>query len=213
MIAILAQNGNRIALFEHLRIHQTPHEVHLFRGARNPLAAWVAPRARLAEELYSNGPVSNTIVTFTAPNLVFNQNGSVDNNLTTNTVLTRIPYVVSLWEQMELYPVFTLMPDNFLPWNRTLISNINIPRRTVNVNHFLLQNGPVPMLTDRTLAADAQCSITLEPLTADIAYWLPCGHAFSEAIFQAVNTDPRCPLCRRNASAEDILSSSSSSSS
>lgn len=207
MIAILAQNGNSIALFEHLRINQTTQEVHLFRSTHNPLTAWVAPRARLAEELFSNGPVSNTIVTFTAPSLVFDQNGSIDSNLTTNTVLTRIPYVVSLWEQMGLYPVFTLMPDNFLPWNRTLISNLYIPRRTLNINHYRLQNSPAPTLTDKILADDARCPITLEPLTADIAYWLACGHAFSDAILQAVEIDPRCPLCRRAASISDISSS------
>jgi hypothetical protein len=206
MIAILAQNGNSIALFEHLRINQNTQEVHLFRSTHNPLATWVAPRARLAEELFSSGPVSNTIVTFTAPNLVFNQNGAIDGNLTTNTVLTRIPYVVSLWEHMDLFPVFTLMPDNFLPWNRTLISNIYMPRRTLNVNHFLLQNSPVPTITDRTLADDAQCPITLEHLTVDIAYWLACGHVFSDAIFHAVDIDPRCPLCRRATSINDITS-------
>jgi len=208
MIAILAQNGNTIGLFEHLRIHQDIREIHLFRYTRNLFTN--TPVARLAEEVYSTGPVSHTIVALTSSNIVLNQQNMIQDNFTTTSVLTRIPYVATYLELMDMYPVYTLNPDHFLPWNRTLTSSMHtIPRRVINQRHFRLQNTLVPRTNvSRVLASDARCPITLESLTTDIAYWLPCSHVFSDAILQAVGLDPRCPLCRCTVSIEDIQTAS-----
>ena len=210
MIAILAQNGNVIGLFEHLRIHQDIREIHLFRYTRNLFANRPMPVARLAEEVYSTGPVSNTITALTSPNIVLNQDGMIQENSTTTCSLIRIPYVASYLELMDIYPVYTLNPDHFLPWNRTMTTSMHtIPRRVINQRHFRLQNTLVPRTNiPRVLAADARCPITLESLTSDIAYWLPCSHVFSDAILQAVDLDPRCPLCRCTVSIEDIQTAS-----
>ena len=200
MLAILAQNGNRIGLFEHLRIHQNRGELNWFRPVRSPLADWIAPRARLAEEMYSQGPRSSQVEILGSTNLILDRNGNVQEQTQVGS-FSRLPYIVRFWEEGEFFPVFTLFPDNNLLWNRTIVSSIVMPWRwlpNIPARHFRLQNDPIPRQRQprRELEIGSRCAITLEPLTSDAAFWLPCGHAFSDAIFHAATTDARCPLCR-----------------
>lgn len=205
MLAILAQNGHTIGLFERLRIHQYSGEVHWIRPVRSPYTDWLSPHARLAEEFYSNGPTSSRIHVLGASNLILDGNGNILENIHTST-FTRLPYVVSFWEDGEYTPVYTLYPDTSLLWNRTVNSSITLPWRrlpSIPSRYFRQQNSPQPR---RPIETDSRCAITLAPLTAESAYWLPCGHAFSDAIFQAAAVDLRCPLCRSTYDMSEITS-------
>jgi hypothetical protein len=187
VVAILGQNGNRIGLFEHIRIIQGHEELHMFRRARHPLALFLEPRACLVEEMYNNGPITQTIK--------IAEFQTINNNVS----FTRIPYVVYMWEDSDFFPVYTLNPDYFLPWDITIQTSLFQNR----LRHFRIQNNPVRM-PRRAIRHSDICPITLAPLTLEDAYWLPCGHSFSDAIYQAAAVNNRCPLCRNVFQLSDI---------
>jgi hypothetical protein len=66
---------------------------------------------------------------------------------------------------------------------------------------------PPQRVRPRSLSATAICPITFEPLTNETAYWTPCAHAFSQAIFRALAHDARCPMCRAVCTDEQITHS------
>lgn len=205
IIAILSQNGHTIGLFEHISIFQDTGELHLFNPVRNAISEWVRPRA----ELTRNGlhTVRSEIRMIGSENLLVDSNTRVRSDQFYNGWLVQIPYTVTFWEQEDEYRVHTVTPDHFLAWNTTLhteVSTQNLYRQVIQPIHFRLQNNPVNP-RPRELADDAVCAITLLPLYKSTAYWLPCGHAFSDAILKALSHDERCPLCRRPTISDDIV--------
>jgi hypothetical protein len=223
LLAILRQDNQQIGLFDPLRIHQE------IRGHSHQIL-WLRPKHRAMGTLVSIRPVLTpdpvffTITVESLPVLdaerpVFNRWGAIELDHVIQSTVTRIPYVVQFWEDSEFVPVYTVFPDYALPWNRTLRSAVSlpihrplevltVPRLRDNPRSTLLRDPlrvrPTEPLTDLPpLPADAICTITLDPLTVETAYWTPCAHAFSISILQALELDPRCPLCRRYCYASD----------
>lgn len=205
IIAILSQNGHTIGLFEHISIFQDTAEIHLFKSVRSAISEWVRPRA----ELTRNGlhTVRSEIRMIGSESVLVDSHTRVRSDQVYNGWLVQLPYTVSFWEQEDEYRVHTVTPDHFLSYTTTIHSEVvteNLYRQVLQPIQFRLQNNPV-IPRPRELAEDAVCAITLLPLYKSTAYWLPCGHAFSDAILRALSLDERCPLCRRPTFSEDIV--------
>ena len=198
-IGIAAQQEYVVGLFELVRIHQLNHSNLLYwiRPFVSPLYDWVRPIATFENDLTVFGPQHSQIELITGNNLRLNSEGRINTISCTQAHLTRIQYTVSFWEQSDLFPVFTVFPDHNLPWQHTVRCTFRLPLP----DWRMLPTRPTPPPRQRSnrprrLSVDAVCSISLESLTIDDAHWLPCGHAFSSAIYFAIGADARCPLCR-----------------
>ena len=216
-IGILAQQGHMIGLFEIMRILQITdghtHEITWIRSVRSPFSDWVRPQALLEDDPNLYRSENSQIELICCDYLRLNGSGLIYRNSVTPASLTRIPYTVSFWEQSDLFPVYTLFPDHGLPWNHTVSSSYRTPFHTVSFQTSTGVAAAAPRTQrvtstvaarPRRLSTDSICPITFEPLTAETAYWTPCGHAFSEAIFRALVTDARCPMCRGACCADDL---------
>jgi hypothetical protein len=197
-IGICASQEYTVGLFEVLRIEHRIESIVWIRAVVSPFRDWIRACAQLTDDL----PLVSTDERI---NLLCGNHFRLDQIGRVSASLRRIPYTVSFWDPSECFPVYTLFPDNRLPWLHTVRSAYMLP--------FMV--APPPRLgtvyaprVPRDLAADAVCAITLEPLTPADAHWTSCGHAFSSAIFRALETSPRCPLCRAPCSAADIEMSS-----
>ena len=211
-IAVLSQSSNIIGLFDIYRIHQGEQRLVWIRPKRVRLANNIEPHALLSIDPTVEISDAEHIQLFTGSALRINQNGDVDSNSITEALLLRVSYIVSFWEHVEEYPLYTINPDYMLPWNQTLhTSNTLFHVYQRSQRQFRLQNIPITpsyiamtsnlileMPTSpiqRELSHDV-CPITLDTLTPETAYWTPCGHPFSSALERALSEDPRCPLCR-----------------
>lgn len=205
-VGIVAQQQRMIGLFEILRIQQcvngSTQTVVWIRSVRSPFSAWVRPHAILEDDPYIFGVDNNHIELLCEGHLRLNAEGRIYQNSVMYASLTRIPYNVSFWEQEDIYPVYTLFPDYRLPWSHTIRSSYNLPFQNPVVQTSIM---PSPQrVRPRSLSVDAICPITFEPLTNETAYWTPCAHAFSHAIFRALAHDARCPMCRTPCTDEQI---------
>jgi len=206
-VAILSQTSHTIGLFDIVRIVQAEDSdlVTWLKPKRGLYEAWVAPRARLSPDPILFTFTNEPILGLGSDALHLNSTGRIQRNYLRPACLTRVPYVVQFWEDLDYMPVYTLFPDNFLQWSRTIQSAVYYPR--VPSPMGTPQVSPVPpprrRAVRRVLSVDAQCAITLEPLPLADAYWTPCGHAFSIALAQALEQDARCPLCRAPCSFEE----------
>lgn len=215
-VAILSQTSQTIGLFDIVRIVQADdaHCVTWLKPKRGLFEAWVAPRATLAPDPILYTFTSEHIVCLGSDNLHLTRTGRIQEARLHRASLTRVPYVVQFWEDLDCFPVYTLFPDTFLQWNHTIQSGVYYPRvlspvASPQISPVSVRRRAVP----HVLSADAQCAITLESLTDADAYWTPCGHAFSIALAQALEHDGRCPLCRAPCSFEDCEAPTSTSAS
>lgn len=208
MLAILAQNGREVGLFEHMRLIQNDEEIHWFLPVQNPLATLVSPQAQLIQDSLGTLSLSHRIQVLVSPNIVVDRNGLIATQFSYTASFARIPWIVGMWENHESFPLYTMYPEDGLPWITTIRSGVSLPWRVPTPPvYFRLQNLSVDRSAlRRSLSANARCPITLGPLSMEDAYWLPCGHAFSDAIFQAAARDARCPLCRRRFELDQIQS-------
>ena len=193
-VGILEQQNHCIGLFEILRIQQmrdsNVERIVWIRSVVSPFSNWVIPRAQLISDPFVFGPNSEAIDLLCGDSLRFNENGQIHRHLISLASLTRIPYNVSFWEHTDNYPVYTLYPDNRLPWDFTVRSHYIPPQQNRVEEPVRVERRT------RRLSVDAVCPITLEPLSVDDAVWTPCGHAFSSALYRALAIDARCPMCR-----------------
>jgi hypothetical protein len=232
LLAILRQDNQQIGLFDPLRIHQefqgVPQHIYWFRPKHSVLETFVSSRPVLSPDPVTFTIQSQPIMVLDAERPILDHYGAIRRDQLYNSTLVRIPYVVQFWEETDYVPVYTLFPDNSLPWHRTLRSSVHLsspitrpfqqsfqrsPLRSVTTNSVTSYassassasaSSQTPILHDLpSLPADVACPITLETLTVSTVYWTPCQHAFSIAILQALELDSRCPLCRRYCSAED----------
>lgn len=201
IIAILSENGHSIGLFEHIRIFQDDSTLlHVMKSVRGHMRQWVRPTVELVT--CNSDTVSSDIRVIGGESVHIDRNATLWSHQLFNAVLSKLPYTVSFWEQQDSFQVFSLVPGHFIPWSSTIQSEVgihNIRRYGIHPIHFRLQNRPLP-----ELAEDSICAITLQPITKNTAYWLPCGHVFSYAILRALTSDERCPLCRRPTLLEDV---------
>lgn len=208
-IGILAQQSNRIGLFELCRIHDDTQTITWIKPRHSPFAMFVRPNAVLYQDPDLLTIVPESIVLLTNDFLRLTREGHVHPNTLSSASLIRLPYLVSFWEQFDFAPVYTLYPDHQLPWERAIVSAIRppgvfyrVPSRAtpsseseIDADTATAVAEPAPMR--RTLSADAICPITWEPINMENAAWTPCGHAFlPNALRQALSLDPRCPVCR-----------------
>jgi hypothetical protein len=211
-IAILSQSSHTIGLFELFRIHQGDAPMITWvRPKRIELEAWIRPQAILGMDYRFISNNSETIQMLTSPILRLATDGTVSPNSVIEANMVRLSYNVSFWEHMDQYPLYTIYPDDTLPWSqtvRTASSFLHIQQQPQR--HLRLQQIPftpsymafasssvhTPAVPVRRELVDDVCPITLEPLSATTAYWTPCGHPFSAAIQRALSEDPRCPMCR-----------------
>lgn len=212
-VAILSQTSHTIGLFDIVRIIQADDSdcVTWLKPKRGLYEAWVAPRARLSPDPILFTFTNEPILGLGSDALHLSSTGRIQRSYLRPACLTRVPYVVQFWEDLDYVPVYTLFPDTFLQWNRTIQSGVYYPRiPPLNVSPQRSPASPVSpgvsrrrRAVPRVLSAGAQCAITLESLTLADAYWTPCGHAFSIALAQALEHDARCPLCRTPCSFEE----------
>lgn len=211
-IAVLSQSSNIIGLFDIYRIHIGAQRLVWIRPKRVRLANHIEPHALLSVDSTVEVTNAEHIQLFTAPALRLDQNGNVDPNSVTEAILLRVSYMVSFWEHVEEYPLYTINPDYMLPWNQTLhTSNTMFHVYQRSQRQFRLQNIPItpsymamtsnlilemPTPHARRELNNDVCPITLDTLTPATTYWTPCGHPFSRALERALSEDPRCPLCR-----------------
>lgn len=188
LVAILAQNGHEIGLFEIFGILQHDGQlIHYVKSVGGTRRQWVLPSVELIRTVMS-GSSSSEIRVMVGDGIRVDANMTVWAHQTFDATYSRLPYTVSFWDQSDIFPVYSMTPQYFLPWTTTIKSHVGTrPRRVRN-----------------TLPDDAVCAISLMPLTMNKAYWLPCGHAFSDVIFTALSSDERCPLCRRPTLPEDV---------
>jgi hypothetical protein len=208
-VAILSQTSQTIGLFDIVRIIQADDAqcVTWLKPKRGLFEAWVAPHATLAPDPILYTFASEHILGLGSDNLHLTHTGRIQESRLHSASLTRVPYIVQFWEDLDCYPVYTLFPDTFLQWSRTIQSAVYSPRMRSPLASP--QISPVAArrrrAVPRELSADAQCAITLEPLLLADAYWTPCGHAFSIALVHALERDKRCPLCRAVCSWEECV--------
>jgi len=215
MVAILSQTSLTIGLFEYYRIVQSVGSVITWiKPTQNPLSAWVRPRT-LVTPAYYGTDISETLNIFCDPTIRLNTIGEFDTSYIHTAVLHKLSYNVSFYENDREYPLFTVTPDDFLPWNFTFHTSNTIRHiQQQPMRHYRLQNIPLTptymaFLTSTAnivdpsivhprpvLKDDDICPISLELLTKETVYWTPCNHGFSLAIKRALEEDPRCPLCR-----------------
>ena len=207
-IAILSQSSNIIGLFDFYRIHQGGEPLVWIRPSS--VSGRAQPQMLLYLDTMTGMNVIERIRLFTSSVLRLTPNGDVDSNSITEASLTRISYTVSFFNNSEEYPLYTINPDNMLPWNQTLHTSNTLLHIQAH-RHYRLQNVPMtpsymaissnPLLhlpNRPSRRANDVCPITLDTLTPATTYWTPCGHSFSSAIQRALDEDPRCPLCRTN---------------
>lgn len=188
-IAIVSEHSGRIGLFDlhvftqlnNLNVYERIHWIHKkhmhfiqFAGARAIL--------RNDFDILQDPEIIHCI---SHTNVRLDSLGRMYPNQIYIAELRRLPLRVSFWENYDNFPVYSLSPDIYLPWNQTIVDVCVIP----NLN-------PVRRRRILSLPEEATCAITLEELTPQTAFMTPCGHAFSIAIAQALENDPRCPLCR-----------------
>jgi hypothetical protein len=222
LIAILSQNSRNIGLFEHVRITEDsdtdpwPMVMSLFKPYTSPLTQFVSPRVAVEYDHYTTGPHVEHLDAI----VQHNNWESADTVFLNNVMIHRLPFLASFWESSEAYPVYTMTPDYILPWNLTLTSSVVLPTFAVQQHsHYRLQTTPVLLIPSpqvspesvpsphsprsprrtfrKILSTSSVCPITLGPLIMNETYWTPCGHAFSSAIEEALQRDPRCPMCRQ----------------
>lgn len=212
-IGIAAQQEYVVGLFELVRIHQVGHEssdsVCWIRPFHSPLSDWVRPIATFENDMTIFSTQQTQIEFVTGNTLRLNREGRISTNLCTPGNLTRIQYTVRFWEESDHYPVFSLFPDRMLPWQQTVRCAFRLPLpdwRMLPVRPTRDQTQPIRQISNRPrrLSVDTICPISLESLTMEEAYWLPCGHAFSSAIYHAIGGDARCPLCRSDCELTEI---------
>jgi len=216
LLAILRQDNHEIGLFDPLCIHQefqgTTQQIYWFRSYSNPLSVFVSPRVLLSPDPVSLTIHSSRILVLDAERPILNQWGAIRLDQLYNSTLVRIPYMVQFWEDTDFVPVYTLFPDYSLPWIRTLRSSVQVAnpilRPFQRSLYPSLLSPPRPPADLPPLPTDATCPITFEILTVRTAYWTPCQHVFSIAILQALELNPRCPLCRRHCSTDDCRQAS-----
>lgn len=226
LLAILRQDNQQIGLFDPLRIHQefqgVPQHIYWFRPKHSVLESFVSSRPVLSPDPLTFTIQSQPILVLDAERPILNHYGAIRRDQLYNSTLIRIPYVVQFWEDTDFVPVYTLFPDHSLPWHRTLRSSVQVgfpvtrPFQQSFQRSYVVSGTtgymnsvtassqtPISLPDLPSLPAEAVCPITLETLTPSTVYWTPCQHAFSIAILQALELDPRCPLCRRYCSADD----------
>lgn len=201
-IGICASQNHVVGLFEIFYIQQDSGQrvdsIVWIRAVKSPLQDWVRPQAELEDDLSVYDPVPVQQIRLLCDNHLYHDpSGEIQLYQVAPATLQRLPYSVCFWEDSDSYPVFTIHPENRLPWRHTVRSAFRLPYTPLPIAR---QHAP------RILENDAVCAISLEPLTDSMAHWAPCGHAFSEAIFRALETAQRCPLCRAPCNAEDIQS-------
>ena len=204
VVGIIAQQSYTIGLFEIFFLVQPDRRERIvwIKPYRSPFSEWVRPQAVMEEDSELPTMISESVDLLTADFLRMDRAGRVHSLMP--AVLLRIPYVVSFWEQTDLFPVFSLYPDYELPWSYTTRAPISVPYaqpRDLVFRPRPLVAAPAAAAPTRTavvgeLEEDAICPISMEPLTAADAVWTPCGHAFSCLLAHALERDPRCPLCR-----------------
>lgn len=207
-ISIMSQQQRIIGLFELIRIQQYIHgsinTVMWIRSVVSPFNDWVRHRASLENDPQFFETQIEHVELLCDDHLRLNTDGHIYQNSVIHALLTRMPYIVSFWEQNDFFPVYTISSDYRLPWARTVYSNYIIP--SIEIPPTLpFQTESVNTSTLYSIPNDDICPITLEPLCIETTYWTPCGHAFSEAIFRALTLDERCPLCRSACVSDDIL--------
>jgi hypothetical protein len=199
-IAILSEHSGRIGLFEYHVVTQLNNlnvyeRIHWIHKKYTPIIQFVGARALLRND-NDNDSTLNTqhIRCVSQDNFHLDSVGRMYPNQIYTADLLRLPLRVSFWENFGDFPVYKLTPDIYLPWDTTIVDILQwpyiVPRRQ---RAFL------------SLPADATCAITFEDLTLETAFFTPCGHAFSIAIAQALENDPRCPLCRTACTFEDCI--------
>ena len=209
IVGIIAQQSYTIGLFEIFFLVQPDRRERIawIKPHRSPFSEWVRPQAVMEEDPELPTMIRESVDLLCADFLRMDRAGRVSSTALTPATLLRIPYLVSFWEQTDLFPVFTLYPDHRLPWSYTTRAPISVPH--VRPRALVMRPRPAAAAataatTRRTTVAavagtleeDAICPISMEPLTAAEAVWTPCGHAFSCLLAHALERDARCPLCR-----------------
>lgn len=210
VLAILSHASNRIGLFEKVRIHQEMNgEGYYIEWLKPVYGSQIRPRVQLLhdsldtmhhDEMY---PIQHIQVVSTLY-LRLNRQGSILPNIIQPSTLGRMPFLIQCSGYDEQYPVYTLHPDEFLPWNHTVMCPLyGTNNILVNARHPRVQNYGRPRAIPRSLSASAICPITRESITMSSAVWTPCRHAFSMALAEALERDPRCPVCRSGCTFEE----------
>ena len=210
IVGIIAQQSYTIGLFEIFFLPQSGRRERIawFKPYRSPFSEWVRPQAVLEEDPELLTMTRESVDLLTTDYMRMDREGRVYN--LTRASLLRIPYVVSFWEQTDLFPVFSIYPDYDLQWSYTVRSSIHVPPARPRDLIFLPRPLPAaasisaPRSVDSAvrrasvgvLESDAICPISMEPLGQEEAVWTPCGHAFSDLLAHALERDARCPLCR-----------------
>jgi hypothetical protein len=210
VVGIIAQQSYTIGLFEIFFLVQPDRRerVAWIKPYRSPFSEWVRPQAIMEEDPVLPTMIRESVDLLCADFLRMDRAGRISSTVLTPATLLRIPYVVSFWEQTDLFPVFTLYPDHRLPWSYTTRAPISVPRAQPRDLVFRPRPLAAAPATAGAVAAptrtavvgeleeDAICPISMEPLVAAEAVWTPCGHAFSCLLAHALERDARCPLCR-----------------
>jgi hypothetical protein len=210
VVGIIAQQSYTIGLFEIFFLVQPDRRERIawIKPYRSPFSEWVRPQAVMEEDPELPTMIRESVDLLTADFLRTDRAGRVHSLIP--AVLLRIPYVVSFWEQTDLFPVFSLYPDYGLPWAYSVRAPIRVPQllrqrprdlvfrpaAAMPRLPFVPATAPIRTAVVGVLEEDAICPISMEPLTAAEAVWTPCGHAFSCLLAHALERDPRCPLCR-----------------
>lgn len=193
-IAIISDNGGRVGLFDYTVITQlnsTNYErIYWIRKKHIPYIHYSQSHASL--HAIDSTLNIQTIKCLSNDTMQLDTSGCIYPNQLYNARLTQLPFVVHFDGIIQSYPVYKIQPDTYLPWNFTIVDL---------VSPISMRQRP-----QRRLSASATCPITFESLTSDTVYWTPCGHAFSIAIAQALENDPRCPLCRAECTFSDCVS-------
>jgi hypothetical protein len=200
--AILSQSTNMIGLFEiHTFVEASNETITWITPRNSPFAYFVRPHAILSHDPQLptvSDPVHIRLLA--ADFMRMNPFGRIYPELLTNAFMRRLPYVVSFWEQFDVVPVYAISPDTNLPWTSTIRCAVTAPA-AVDECWPVEAEQELELL----LPADATCPITLDGLIAGSAWRTPCGHYFSVALAQALEADPRCPLCRAACRFEDCV--------
>lgn len=194
-VAILSQSTNMIGLFE---MHTLNNNVTWIKSRNSPFAYFVRPRAILShdpESPTSSDPVHIRLLS-TSDFAHMNVFGHIYPQHLTNAFLCRLPYLVSFWEQADTVPVYTVTPDTVLPWVLTIRCAVSLPLLPLLRCDDEVWPVEAEQELELLIPADATCPITLDGLVAGGTWRTPCGHLFSVALAQALEADPRCPLCR-----------------
>lgn len=194
-IAIISQNGNRVGLFDYtiitqLNFYNNYERIHWIRKKHLPYIHYSQTHANMRRITLHNNS-HEMIRCVSNDHMAMDNYGRLYQNQIYGAQLTKLPYSVNFGDSSYNYPVYTLMPDFFLPWDSTLVDMVT----PLSYRH-----------PARRLSVTATCPITFETLNPSTAYWTPCGHAFSIAIAQALENDARCPLCRATCTFNDCIS-------